>query len=207
MLGPTLYRQGEEAQTVLETVASVSYQDDRTPLIATLRRTSGLVLPFLLINTSGKKKKKANRSVFISSHLWKLSINHCAKSPPNTEEGFLCFLPVTLGNLNKIFFRENEQIFIFKYLNLYLFKPCLAQKELFIEDLSHLGMEDCVWTGFIYGYNGKKKKSITENGQIDCPTLNNNNHKNPSGPASSMEKFESLNRLLVWYKERCVTSV
>lgn len=40
-----------------------------------------------------------------------------------------------------------------------------------------------------------EKKSITENGQIDCPTLNNNNHKNPSEPASSMKKFESLNRL------------
>ena len=46
---------------------------------------------------------------------------------------------------------------IFKYLNLYLLKPCLAQKEFCIEDLSHLGMEYCVWTGFIYGYKEIEK--------------------------------------------------
>lgn len=44
----------------------------------------------------------------------------------------------------------------------------LAKKVFFTEDLSHLGVEDCVLAGFIYGY---RKKRVTQNGQNDCPTL------------------------------------
>lgn len=68
--------------------------------------------------------------------------------------------------MNKIFFREKEQIFIFKYLNLYVLNPCLAQKELFIEDFSHLGKQYCV-RQVLFTDIREGKKSVTENGQID----------------------------------------